>query len=318
MVGRLKNKLLNVLKIVISAGMLAYVLLTVNLRDLGYAILVARWEYLILAAILAIGGVALRAVRWRALLRALGIVVPLGRLVKLYFVGTFFNIFLPTGFGGDAIRMIELARYSKQTPEAIGTVLVDRATGLWMLFAMALAALPFARTAVPSRAATFIAIVAVIGLVGGWVLMGTRLLPWLGARVRLPASEKLERFYRAVSGCGYKALGQALGISLLFNLLIIVVNWLIALGLNVHLPLSVFFLFTSILSLALMLPSVGGLGVREETYKQMYGVVGVPGSVAVAMSLTTFLLQSIVPGVIGGLLYAIEGAADLRGRESRV
>jgi hypothetical protein len=56
--------------------------------------------------------------------------------------------------------------------------------------------------------------------------------------------------------------------------------------------------------------------VREEAYKQMYGVVGVPGSVAVAMSLTTFLLQSILPGLIGGLLYAVEGATDLRGRES--
>jgi uncharacterized membrane protein YbhN (UPF0104 family) len=313
----MRTKLFNILKVVISAGMLAYVLLTVNLRDLGYAILVARWGYLALAAGLAIGGVALRAVRWQALLRALGIAIPLRRLVKLYFVGTFFNIFLPTGFGGDAIRMIELARYSKQTPEAIGTVLVDRATGLWMLFAMALAALPFGRTAVPPHAVAFIAIVAVVGLVGGWLLMGTRLLPWLGARVRLPAQEKLERFYHAVSGCGYKALGQALGISLLFNLLIIVVNWLIAMGLNVHLPVSVFFLFTSILSLALMLPSVGGLGVREEAYKQMYGVVGVPGSVAVAMSLTTFLLQSILPGVIGGLLYAVEGATDLRGRESK-
>ena len=313
----MKNRLFNIVKIVISVGMLAYVLLTVNLRDLGNAILAARWGYLTLAAGLTIGGVALRAVRWLALLRALGIAVPLHRLVRLYFVGTFFNIFLPTGFGGDAIRMIELARYSKQAPEAVGTVLVDRATGLWMLFAMALVALPFGRAAVPANAAAFIAAVAAVGLVGGWLLMGTRLLPWLGTRVRLPAQDKLERFYRAVSGCGYKALGQALGISLVFNLLIITVNWLIAEGLNVDLPISVFFLFTSILSLALMLPSVGGLGVREEAYKQMYGVVGVLGSVAVAMSLTTFLLQSILPGIIGGLLYAVEGATELRRRESR-
>ena len=67
----MRTKLFNILKIVISAGMLAYVLLTINLRDLGYAILVARWGYLALAAGLAIGGVALRAVRWQALLRAL-------------------------------------------------------------------------------------------------------------------------------------------------------------------------------------------------------------------------------------------------------
>ena len=77
--------------------------------------------------------------------------MPLTRLVRLYFVGTFFNIFLLSGFGGDAIRMMELARHSKRTPEAIVTVLVDRATGLWVLFVLALLALPFGASGIPQE-----------------------------------------------------------------------------------------------------------------------------------------------------------------------
>ena len=311
-----RSKLFNVLKILISVGMLAYVLLVrVDLGELANVLLQARWGFLIVAALLAMAGVALRAVRWLALLRALDIDVPLGRLVKLYFVGTFFNIFLLSGFGGDAIRMMELARHSKKTPEAIGTVLVDRATGLWVLFVLGLIALPFGSASIPQETAVLVTTVCIVGVVGGWVVMGTRLLPWLGGRVKLPAQAKLERFYQAVSGCGYPALGQACAVSLMFNLLNITVNFLIARGLNADLGYSIFFLYTPILSLSLMLPSVGGLGVREETYRLMFATVGIADSLAVAMSLTTFALQTVLPGLVGATLYAMEGAAGLRDQQ---
>jgi uncharacterized membrane protein YbhN (UPF0104 family) len=233
-------------------------------------------------------------------------------------VGTFFNIFLLSGFGGDAIRMMELARHSKKTPEAIGTVLVDRATGLWVLFVLGLVALPFGRASIPQETAALVATVSVMGVLGGWVVMGTHLLPWLGSRVKLPGQAKLERFYQAVSGCGYLALGQACAVSLIFNLFNITVNYMIARGLNADLSYGVFFLYTPILSLSLMLPSVGGLGVREETYRLMFATVGVPNSLAVAMSLATFALQTVLPGLIGGTLYAIEGAAGLRDQQPKV
>jgi uncharacterized membrane protein YbhN (UPF0104 family) len=309
----MRSKIFNVLKIAISVGMLAYVLLIqVDLRQLWHIVLQARWGYLVLAGALALGGVALRAVRWLVLLQALEIDVPLKRLIKLYFVGSFFNIFLLSGFGGDAIRIVELARDSKKAPEAAGTVLVDRATGLWTLFLMGLLALPFGLQDIPLNMALFVTAIGLVAVAGGWIVMGTRFVPWLGNKVKLPGQQKLARFYQAVSGCGYPALGRACGISLLFNLLVIAVRFLIALGLNVHLPLGTFFLFAPIQSLALMVPSVGGLGVGEEVYRLTFGTVDVAGDAAVAMSLMRYALQTILPGLIGGVLYAIDGARGLR------
>lgn len=313
--GGIRSKLINVLKIVVSVGMLAYVLLVqVDLRELWHVVSQARWGYLALASLLAIGGVPLRAVRWLALLRGLKIDVPFRRLNQLYFVGSFFNIFLLSGFGGDAVRIVELARDSDKAPEAAGTVLVDRATGLWMLFLMGLLALPFGFHDIPRNVVLFLTALALLAVIGGWVVMGTRFVPWLGHKVKLPGQQKLERFYGAVAGCGYKALGQALGISLLFNLLAIAVRFLIALGLNVHLSLGAFFLFAPIQSLALMVPSIGGLGVGEEVYRLTFGTVDVAGDAAVAMSLVRYALQTILPGVIGGIWYAIDGAQGLRDR----
>jgi uncharacterized membrane protein YbhN (UPF0104 family) len=150
------------------------------------------------------------------------------------------------------------------------------------------------------------------------VVMGTGFVPWLGARVRLPGQAKLDRFYRAVSGCGYRALGQACLISLLFNTMNISVNYTIARAFGVRLPLGVFVTFAPLLAMSLMLPSVGGLGVREEAHRLLYGAVEVPGALAVAMSLTTFAVQTLLPGIVGAVLYALEGAAQLTSEPSEV
>jgi uncharacterized membrane protein YbhN (UPF0104 family) len=312
---KLRSALFNVLKIMVSAGMLVYVLFVqVDLGELAQVVAKARWGLLVVAALVALAGVALRAVRWLALLRGLQIEVPLGRLINLYFVGSFFNTFLPTSFGGDAIRMVELARHSQKAPEAIGTVLVDRANGLWVLFVLGLLALPLAAQYIPSQTVILFAAVYVAGVAGGWVAMGTGLLPWLGNKIKLPGQAKLERFYRAVSGCGTVALAQASVVSLIFNLMQITVRYLIALGLNVRLPLGIFFAFAPILSTVLLFPSIGGLGVSEMAHTLAYGTVDVESPAATAMSLARFGAQTLIPGLIGGLLYIVEGATGLRNR----
>lgn len=314
---RRRSQLFNLLKVLVSVGLLAYLFLfRIDLRALGAAVSRARWGVLAFAALLAISSVPLRAVRWFALLRGLDIEVPLPRLIVLYFVGAFFNVFLPTGLGGDAVRVVELARYTKKTPEAVGTVLVDRANGLWVLFVMGLVALPFAARYVPSETLLVIGGVSLAAVIGGWVVMGTRFVPWLGSKVRLPGQAKLERFYHAVSGCGYVALAQASAISLLFNLLNVLINYTIARGFGVDRPFGIFAVFAPLLSVSLLVPSIGGLGVREAAHILFYGTVGVDEATATAMGLTQYAVGTLVPGLIGGVLYAIEGAAGLRkGRE---
>ncbi|MCZ7668414.1 MAG: flippase-like domain-containing protein [Chloroflexi bacterium] len=102
--------------------------------------------WLFVSFMLVNASMALRAYRWSLLLRGAGSSIRLGRLVELYFVGNFFNMFLLSGFGGDVVRILEAAR-NVPGHIATGTVLLDRFTGLLMLFVMALFACLFARTA---------------------------------------------------------------------------------------------------------------------------------------------------------------------------
>ncbi len=297
------------LKILISLVLIAVLFLF--LVDAGKVLeemRTARWDCLILASVLMIGGTALRALRWRALLVGLDIHVPLLQLTYFYFVGSFFNLFLPSGMGGDAVKMAMLARHTGSIPEAIGTTLVDRAVGLWVLFLLALAALPFSYDLLPSSTISAIAAVSSFGVIGGAIVMGTPLVPWLGSKIRLPKQNKLERFYRSVSGLGYRALGKACLVSLLFNILLIAFIVLIALSMDIHLPLGVYLLFTPVLSLALTLPiSISGLGTREAAYIVLFGAMGVSRETAVAMSLMNYFLNNVVVGVMGGFLYAFWG-----------
>ncbi len=309
----MRKTALNLLKIAISAGLIAYILLAqVNLNELIGVIAGANWGYLAAAALLMTAGTALRALRWWALLRPLNIHVPIRTLIYLYFMGAFFNIILPSGLGGDAVKMAKLAQVTQRGPEAIGTTLVDRATGLWVLFVMALVALPFSAQLLPPETIASIGLITTLGVVGGFIVVGTPLLPWLGGKIKLPGQQKLERFYRSVAELGYPALGLACLVSLVFNTSLILFNIWIAESLGIHQPLGVFLLFTPIISATLALPiSISGLGVREQTYILLFGAVGVAGSHAAAMSLLNYFLTNIVVGLLGGVLYALSSAREL-------
>jgi uncharacterized membrane protein YbhN (UPF0104 family) len=308
----MKKRTFDLVKFLVSATLLILIFTKfVDLEALLNKLQQAKWHYLFIAAILMIVGTALRAVRWDMLLRPLEIRVPLPRLIYFYFVGSFFNIFLPTGVGGDVVKMAMLGQETDRKPEAVGTTLVDRATGLWVLFIISLLALPFSYQLLPPIWIAPIILITVGGAIGGFLVMGTPLLPWIGSKIRLPGQDQLERFYRSVSQLGYKALALASSISLIFDILLIIFNFLIARSLNVNLPFAIFILFTPLISLSLALPvSIAGLGAREATYIALYGAVGVTPETAIAMSLFDYLITNIIIGLIGGGLFAIKSFID--------
>lgn len=308
-----RKQFFNLLKIAVSLVLIIVILNQVGLRETWNSLSGANWGIIAVAFALFVLTLPLRALRWQALLDGLQIHVPLPRLTVLYFVGTFFNIFLPTGVGGDVVRAVELTQNSQRGPEAVGTVFVDRLTGLLVLFVIALVALPFSFHLLETEVIIAIVVMALTGVIGGWLLLQADLLGRMGRWLTfLPAQDKLEKLYRAVGGCGRRALLGALLISVLFNLMNILVNYLVALSLGVHLSLWYFFAFVPLISFSLTLPiSLGGLGVREGTYVLLFGQAGVPPEKALALSLAYYAI-TVVTGLLGGLLYAVEGARGLK------
>jgi uncharacterized membrane protein YbhN (UPF0104 family) len=302
-------------RVLISVGLLTFVLYTIGLDRIGRSLLQADPIPLLIALALFVVGVVVRAIRWRTLLAALDLQIPLGRLVNLYFAGAFFNAFLPTGFGGDVVRALELSQ-EVQSTAVFGTVVLDRLSGLIVLFAMALVALPFGRHLLPFETWLTIGALAVVGLLAcGLILEGRwlrRLGRWLPGPLSLTGQGVLARAYDAVTACGRDALGRALFISLLFNMTLLLQNYLVGLAVGMRLGLTYFMIFVPVLALALTLPiSLGGLGVREGVAVLLFTQVGVNQAVAVAFSLTVYAIARIA-SLFGGLLYTLQSLRGLR------
>jgi len=306
-----RKRLLSLLKLAISLGLMLVLFYLFDLSESWAALQQMDVGYFVAAFFLFLLGIVLRAVRWRFLLDALAVPVPLHRLVYLYFIGTFFNTFLPSGFGGDAVKTYELARYTRRISESLGTVLVDRLAGIIVLFAAGLLSLPFAYRSLPQAEAILLLVASSGGLIATWVLfqqsLADRVLNLVPARFR----GKLQSFYQAIHTCGTRALWKALAISLIFNTMLFFTNFIIAMALDTHIPFTYFVAFMPILSLSLLLPSFGALGTRESAYVLLFGAAGVAEPVAIAMSLTFYLIN-VLTGLIGGALYAINALVGLR------
>jgi uncharacterized protein (TIRG00374 family) len=310
-----RTRLLNLVKIAVSLGGLLAILLT---QDLGQVFRLLRdmnWLLFGVALLLFLAGSLVRTYRWGTLVWSLGIQVSWLRLVALFFVGAFFSLFLPTGLGGDAVKMYELSQNDGKTAEAISSVIVDRFVGLFVLFALAVLALIGGYRLVGSEVLVVIAGVFVACLVAITLLLQRTWIETWGRRLgldrllgRIRILRELYgsiRFYRTVD------LVRATAASVVWNLMLILGNYLLGLAVGIDLSLYYYFLFIPIISVLLMLPSVGGLGIREGAYVLLFGQVGVANSQALALALA-FDLVLLVNGLIGALIYLAQGVREVR------
>jgi uncharacterized membrane protein YbhN (UPF0104 family) len=311
----MKKQWSNVLRVLISVAALGFLLWQIGLGETMAVLRSADLSLLLAAFLLFLVSLVVRAGRWAVLLRALELRVSFRRLVYLYFIGTFYNSFLPSGFGGDVARAVELTQ-DTPPPAAVGTVLVDRMTGLLVLLVIGLLALPFSIASLPLWLVWLLILVAGGGLVAGALILEGRLLlrvtTWLPDRLSLAGSGTLGRIYAAVSGCGWRAIGQALAISLIFNLINILINFLCGRAVGIDLSLGYFFVTAPLISISLMVPvSIGGIGVRDWVVVALFDPVGVSSNTAASMSLSLYAV-SAAAGLVGGLLYGIQGLREMR------
>jgi uncharacterized protein (TIRG00374 family) len=310
----MRDRLINVLRIVVSLGLLALVLWRVGWRETWETLRHADVRYLLAAWGLYLFSMVLRAYRWQVLLTIQRLKARLSKLVSLYFVGTFFNTVLPTGIGGDVVRMYELSRHSSQGTESVSTVLVDRFCGFLVLFVMASLALPFSYRLIPPAVSAAIIVITVITLLLVWMALNDTVWKWLQ---RLPLLSRVlekrraQEFRASIRAYRTPAISKALLVSLAFNVLLMVLNYLVALAYGITISPWYFVVFVPIISFLLALPvSLSGLGVREGGYVLLFGQAGVPSSLALAMSLSVYAI-TVATGLVGGVLYASEGYRGL-------
>ena len=162
-------KLGRLLRILISLIVLIIVIVNVGADRLWETLTTIAPIWFLVALAIHLCGIVIRTLRWSMLIRSLGVQVPFGRLFYLYMAGTFFNTFLPTGIGGDIVKIVDLAAESGGA-RAFSTVFADRLTGILGSSLIALIVALFDPVDVPP------ALVALIVLVSGGILLAAALL----------------------------------------------------------------------------------------------------------------------------------------------
>jgi uncharacterized protein (TIRG00374 family) len=325
---RLKDKLITSLKIVISLGLMAYLFYRFLSDPLDREVLLntlttANYWYLILALALYVIAEITNAVKWHILLRAQGIPVSLGAVTDYTFVGFFFNNFLPANVGGDVMRGFGLARYTERSAEAAVSVIVDRIIGLLAFMFTAVVAALIAVNIIPVREETadqalaesltqieWVAVIGIIVIIAVFaVMLSHRLRQLIGKLFAIKFLQPLRPLYQRLSDAfgayryQYGALLGAFSVGVTTVLLTGLVDVAIVAGLPGEIEPIYIFLFNPIIAVALIVPiSIGGLGTMSLLYVYFYGLVGVPETLAFALSL---IKQAIIyiGSLPGGVLW---------------
>jgi glycosyltransferase 2 family protein len=317
----MRIRLGTLLKIGITGAGLAFIISQIEPAAAVRLMLRANPLWVLAALLLVMLSIIVRAFRWRLLLLGLGVRLPLLKLIRLYFIGHFFNAFLPTGFGGDVMRVVEVRQYVRGDIAA-GTVLVDRLSGLLMLFVLALVALPWRPDTLPAYQANAILGISLFGLTGGAILLDGRLFyrlaPFLPGALSPAGSGAVSRVLSAVQAIGWPSLRAALAVALVFNLMQIGWWWAAARAIGAPVSFAYLFLVVPLLALSLLIPAIAGFGARETVATVLFdgataasGAAPLTAGTGFALSTLVFLLERL-SGLPGGPLYLWTPASQRR------
>ena len=314
----MRDKIITLLKILVSLGLIAWVFSRVDLAEVGQQLASANLWLFLVALLLYLLAVSINAFKWQILLRAQGVEVPFIAALEFQFIGFFFNNFLPM-VGGDVMRGYGLARYTDRTAAAAVSVIVDRIIGLMAY--MATAAVTAIITVAMLRrsdleSVEWVAIIALAALALGFGVLLSRRLRALIARLfawrwLAPLAPLWGRISDAFNSYRFRygALLLAFAVALLGILCTTFVNWFLSQSMGGAISLPAILLFNPLIALVLTIPvSIGGLGLNQTAYPFFFGLVGVPHDHALAVSLLMQLVM-ILGSLPGGVFW-------LRGRRA--
>src|SRR5436190_22789825 len=122
------------LKIGVTIICFVYIFKKIDFKAAKHAFLTANWTWLCLAVVLLILSKLFSAFRLNIYFRNVGISLPEWKNIKLYWLGMFYNLFLPGSISGDAYKVVLLKRkYNAPYKKTSAAVLLDRFSGLLAL-----------------------------------------------------------------------------------------------------------------------------------------------------------------------------------------
>jgi glycosyltransferase 2 family protein len=235
--------------------------------------------------------------RWRLLAVVLKLEASFVEFLWFRFIATFINTVAPGVLGGDAARAIYLGRRNNRFGEAFVSVVADRGVGfIGLVWLAAFAAVFLNRATLPAAViATPVAasLIALAAIIASPIIL----------RLARSVSPRISRYANAISACLHHpwTLLATLAISVALEIALAVCQYLLAKGIGLDAPLTMYLFCVPAAGVFASLPlTVNGLGVREGVYVALFGLYGVKRSNGVTLGLLWFITTTVgaLPGLI--------------------
>lgn len=265
----MKKNLKVLLKLLISVALLYFVYQKINFEDLKTTYKASNPVYLFIGSLFFIGSQLLSSYRLNYIFHKSNFPLSHSSNLKLYFIGMFYNFFIPGGIGGDAYKVYLLnKRFGWKLKTITQNVLIDRLIGLVAIFFIA---------SILAGHLFFEEIwFLILGIVGAIL-------------VYIVSKLILKIFIKELDGFYLRSFLFSLGIQILQILCIYFI--LISIGIESN-ALSYFLVF--LISSVLSVVSFSGFGAREFVFLQAAIYLGTDSAMATSIGLTFNIITAIV------------------------
>lgn len=260
------------IKVVLTALAVYVVIRKIDLNETKRILLTANLFWLFLGLILFNFSKWISAIRLNLFFRVIGLDLTFKYNLNLYYVGMFYNLFLPGGIGGDGYKVYLLNRkYKTSIRSLIGATLLDRINGMVALVFLALVLLLFVD-------------ISYAGISWSYFLIGLMIITY-------PAFYFFVKlFFKKFSDSFFKPNLASFGVQVSQLICALFILWSLDIH-SLYIEYQVLFLLSSIVA---VLPfTIGGIGARELVFVFGANYLMIDKNTAVAFSLLFFILTAL-------------------------
>jgi len=260
------------IKLLVSGLLFYFIFSKIDIHEIGNTLRNSNPYYLLLALIFFIASKGIAAFRLNLYFHQLEVFLTQKSNLKLYFLGMFYNLFLPGGIGGDAYKGYAIKKkFDVSTKKVVSVLVLDRLSGLLLLFVYACSLLLLlTQETIITLAPLFIAAIPLSILVF-WILN------------RHFFKYVLPVFWRSAAYSALVQLAQLIAV------------WFIMKSLGIELNQIAYLVIFLISSFVSVIPlTIGGIGSREATFFYGASLLSLNENTSVGISVIFFLITALV------------------------
>ncbi|RLA48667.1 MAG: hypothetical protein DRR42_16490 [Gammaproteobacteria bacterium] len=266
------------------------------------------WWAIPVASLLQVCAFLVGMTRWRTLLSVHDITYRKMELVQPYFIGAFFNNFLPSSTGGDVYRIYHIHNERHGAAAAFSPVITERLLGLTTLLVISTVAFQFYGGSAPLIVqVAHAAAVFLLALAGFLIFVGVPALYRPAHRfLERWSDKKIIRTFLTIAETNHEYIkhpllvARIMLISALMHAFVTSVFWTLGQSIDSSLPLGTYLLIVPLILVSSGLPiTIGGLGVREATGIALLTSAGMmqPDAAVISILFIPTLLLASAPGL---------------------